>query len=122
MIAQKSSRKVGEFAVQSKVFQAIVNARLPLTDEGVSLWSIVLNGDRIVKVSPQSDLVRAESEDVWDAKGCPVLPGFIDAHMHPISMGLKRLRLDLSQVRSLRELLQIVKSASSLVPRPSSRF
>lgn len=122
MIAQKSSRRVGEFAVRSKGFRAIVNARLPLTDEGARLWSIVLNGDRIVKVSPQSDLVRPESDNVWDAKGCPVLPGFIDAHMHPINMGLKRLRLDLSQVRSLKELLHVIKDAASLAPRPSSRF
>ena len=114
--------KVGEFAVRSESFQAIVNAKLPLTDGGAGLWTIVLNGDRIVKVSPQSDLVRPESDNVWDAEGCPVLPGFIDAHMHPISMGLKRLRFDLSQVRSLQELLQIVKSASSRVPRPPFHF
>jgi predicted amidohydrolase YtcJ len=114
-------RKVGEFAVRLESFRAIVNARLPLTDEGAGLWTIVLNGDRIANVSPQSGLVRPEN-DVWDAKGCPVLPGFIDAHMHPISMGLKRLRLDLSQVRSLQELLQIVQSASSRISRPSSRF
>lgn len=114
--------KVGEFAVRSESFQAIVNAKLPLTDGGAGLWTIVLDGDRIVKVSPQSDLVRPESDNVWDAEGCPVLPGFIDAHMHPISMGLKRLRLDLSQVRTLQELLQIVQNASSLVPRSPSRF
>jgi predicted amidohydrolase YtcJ len=114
-------KKVGEFAVRLESFRAIVNARLPLTDEGAGLWTIVLNGDRIANVSPQSDFVRPES-NVWDAKGCPVLPGFIDAHMHPISMGLKRLRLDLSQVRSLQELLQIVQSASSRISRPSSRF
>jgi predicted amidohydrolase YtcJ len=114
-------RKVGEFAVRLESFRAIVNARLPLTDEGAGLWTIVLNGDRIANVSLQSGLVRPEN-DVWDAKGCPVLPGFIDAHMHPISMGLKRLRLDLNQVRSLQELLQIVQSASSRISRPSSRF
>ena len=108
--------------MRSKSFQAIVNARLPLTDEGVGLWTIVLNGDRIANVAPQNDFVRPGGKNVWDAKGCPVLPGFIDAHMHPISTGLKRLRLDLSQVRSLQELLQIVQKTASLAPRPSSRF
>ncbi|MCS7185670.1 MAG: amidohydrolase [Armatimonadetes bacterium] len=101
---------------------AIVNARLPLADEGQRLWTIALNGERIAAVVPQSDFVRPESPTLWDAKGRPVLPGFIDAHMHPISMGLKKLRLDLSRVRNLHQLLQAVSNALSLVPRPSSRF
>ncbi len=108
--------------MQLKSFQAIVNAKLPLTDGGEKLWTVVLIGDRIAKVIPQTDLVRPDNDSVWDAGCRPVLPGFIDAHMHPISMGLKQLRLDLSQVRSLRELLQIVQNALSLAPRPSSRF
>lgn len=102
--------------------EAILNARLPLTDEGKRLWTIVLNDERIAAVFPQSDFVRPDSPSIWDAKGRPVLPGFIDAHMHPISMGLKKLRLDLSQVCSLNELLEAVHNFASLAPRPSSRF
>jgi len=102
--------------------RAIVNARLPLTDGGEKLWTIALSDDRIAKIVPQSDFLSPESDSVWDAKGQPVLPGFIDAHMHPISMGLKKLRLDLSRTRSLSELLQTVQKALSLFPRPSSRF
>jgi len=102
--------------------KAIVNARLPLTDEGQRLWTITLNGERIAAVVPQNDFVHPDSPSVWDAKGRPVLPGFIDAHMHPISMGLKKLRLDLSQIQSLKELLEVVHNSASLLPRPSSRF
>ncbi len=102
--------------------EAIINARLPLTDEGQQLWTIALKGERIAAVIPQSGFVRPDSPSVWNAKGHPVLPGFIDAHMHPISMGLKKLRLDLSQIRSMCELLEFVRNSVSLVPRPSSRF
>jgi len=93
-----------------------------LTDEGQRLWTITLNGERIAAVVPQNDFVHPDSPSVWDAKGRPVLPGFIDAHMHPISMGLKKLRLDLSQIQSLKELLEVVHNSASLLPRPSSRF
>ncbi len=93
-----------------------------MTDEGQRLWTITLNGERIAAVVPQNDFVHPDSPSVWDAKGRPVLPGFIDAHMHPISMGLKKLRLDLSQIQSLKELLEVVHNSASLLPRPSSRF
>ncbi|GBC98939.1 N-substituted formamide deformylase [bacterium HR17] len=102
--------------------RAIVNACLPLTDGGQRLWTIVLDGERIAAVIPQSDIVRPDDASVWDARQRPVLPGFIDAHMHPISMGLKRLRLDLSQTRSLQELLQIVRDAASGARRLAPRF
>jgi predicted amidohydrolase YtcJ len=113
---------MGEHAIPRRQWRAIVNARLPLTDDGQGLWAIALGGDCIAAVVPQTEMVRPDDASVWDAKGRPVLPGFIDAHMHPVSMGLKKLRLDLSQVRSLRELLQVVQNAASRVPRPSSRF
>lgn len=102
--------------------EAIVNAKLPLTDEGEGLWTIALDDERIAAVIPQSDFVRPDSASVWDARGRPVLPGFIDAHMHPISMGLKRLRLDLSQIRSMRELLEVIHNSASRTSHPSSRF
>lgn len=105
-----------------KKVDAIVNARLPLTDEGQGIWTIVLDGERIVALIAQGDFVGPDKASVWDAKGCTVLPGFIDAHMHPISIGLKRLRLDLSQTRSLNELLQVVCDFVSRFPRPSLRF
>lgn len=101
--------------------KAIVNARLPLIDEGQGLWTIVLEGERVSTVVPQTDIVYPDDSSVWDAKTRPVLPGFVDAHMHPISIGLKRLRLDLSEVKSLHRLLQVIQEAAKSL-QPSSRF
>ncbi len=91
--------------------RAIVNARLPLADDGERLWAMRLDGNRIGEISPQSDWVQGDESGILDAKGRPVLPAFIDAHMHPIALGLKQVRLDLSAVRSLKELLETVKEA-----------
>lgn len=101
--------------------KAIVNARLPLFDEGQGLWTIVLEDERVSTVVPQTGIVCPDDSSVWDAKTQPVLPGFIDAHMHPVSMGLKRLRLDLSEIKSLHQLLQVIREAAES-PQPSSRF
>ncbi len=114
--------KGGELNLMLAKIDAIVNTKLPLTDQGRQLWTIALSGERISAVVPQSDFVCPDSPSVWDAKGRPVLPGFIDAHMHPISMGLKKLRLDLSQVQSLSELLEAIHNFASRVPCSSSRF
>ncbi len=102
--------------------RAVVNARLPLTDNGEGLWTVALNGERIGAVMPQADWQSPGDKSVLDAQGKPVLPGFIDAHMHPVSLGLKRLRLNLSEVRSLKELLWLVQNASSSFSRPPSRW
>ncbi len=91
----------------------LVNARLPLTDNGERLWSVRIEGNRIVALSPQTDWVSEKGSEIFDARGRPVLPGFVDAHMHPLSMGLKQVRLDLSAVHSLRELLETVQRAAA---------
>ncbi|MGQ9519406.1 MAG: amidohydrolase family protein [Candidatus Fervidibacter sp.] len=101
--------------------KAIVNARSPLIDDGQGLWTIVLEGERVSTIIPQTGIVYPDDSSVWDAKTRPVLPGFIDAHMHPVSMGLKRLRLDLSEIKSLHRLLQVVREAAETL-QPSSRF
>ena len=93
---------MGEPSTKRRQWCAIINARLPLTDDGQRLWTIALNGDRIAAIVPQTDVVHTDDASVWDAKGRPVLPGFIDAHLTPVSTGLKQLRLDLSRVRRLR--------------------
>jgi cytosine/adenosine deaminase-related metal-dependent hydrolase len=47
--------------------------------------AVAIQKDRIVWVGKQTDLEhRFESETVIDAKGCLVLPGFIDGHNHSI--------------------------------------
>ncbi len=88
--------------------RGIVNARLPLTDQGLGLWTIIIKDDRVDRVFQQSDATTGCEEGFLDARKRPVLPGFVDAHMHPISLGLKELRLDLATVTGLRELIEIV--------------
>ncbi|MFX1346901.1 MAG: amidohydrolase, partial [Promethearchaeota archaeon] len=48
-----------------------------------------------------------------DLKGRILLPGFIDSHMHPISYLFLFLNLDLSKVKSLKELQDILKQTAT---------
>ena len=46
--------------------------------------AVAVRGDRIAAIGPTPDLeARYRTSETIDATGCAVLPGLIDAHMHP---------------------------------------
>ena len=44
--------------------------------------SIRIDGDRIAEVVAYGEISGAKDAEVFDAQGCVVSPGFIDAHSH----------------------------------------
>lgn len=78
----------------------------------VAIW-----GDRIVALG-DDDLRFAVSDAgvALDLGGRLVLPGFIDGHVHFVEFALRRRRLDLSGVTSLKAALQRVKAAVERMP------
>ena len=44
--------------------------------------SIRIDGDRIAEIFPHGEISGAKDAEVFDAQGCVVSPGFIDAHSH----------------------------------------
>ena len=44
--------------------------------------SVRIDGDRIAEVVPRGEVSGAKDAEVFDAQGCVVSPGFIDAHSH----------------------------------------
>src|SRR6516164_9768138 len=59
--------------------------------------SVAVRGDSIVAVGRgiDRDLVGMATE-ITDLGGASLLPGFIDAHAHPVAAGMAALRCDLS--------------------------
>jgi predicted amidohydrolase YtcJ len=64
---------------------------------------IVVDGDRIVMVAPDSELPRGKDVTEVDLAGGLVAPGFVDAHVHAVQGGLERIRCDLSELPVSRE-------------------
>ena len=65
----------------------------------VGRGSVVVEGGRVLSVVPDhAGAVAGLGSDVEvvDLGGGLLLPGFTDAHVHPIQGGLERLRCDLS--------------------------
>jgi len=73
--------------------------------------ALAVAGDRIVAVGSNAAVLRrkAPTTAVIDLAGRTVLPGLIDAHCHPASLGSFALgRIDLSQARSFEEVIALV--------------
>ncbi|AKS35540.1 amidohydrolase [Mycolicibacterium goodii] len=66
--------------------------------------TVAVKGDSIIDVSRGVDraMVGART-DIVDLGGASLLPGFIDAHAHPVAAGMAALRCDLSGLPHHRE-------------------
>src|SRR4051794_5145699 len=66
---------------------------------------------RVVAVAPDEEIHARTlpGADVVDLRGGVVLPGFQDAHVHPVQAGVERLRCDLTALETAGEYLQAVR-------------
>ncbi len=90
---------------------AFVNADVfPVVGERYK-GGVIVGGGRILYMG-SNDSIRAmlsEDDDVIDLDGKTLLPGFIDSHIHPFGLIMQTLNLDLTDIRSLSELMDIVE-------------
>ena len=79
------------------------------TVDAARRWAeaVAVRDGRIVALGTSDDLVelRGSSTEVVDLGGRMLVPGFQDAHVHPINAGLEQLRCDLSQDHGLEAYL-----------------
>ena len=89
----------------------INNARI-FTGGGSVDGALAIEAGRIVSVGDLDEVRRAggAKHELLDAAGGLVTPGFIDAHVHPISGGLKLLHCSLQDAADLDEALGMVAS------------
>ena len=85
--------------------------------------AVRVRGSRIVAVERAAsgqDGSSGAGTTVVDLRGGTLLPGFIDAHVHPVFGGERMRRCDLSEGRSLRQYLDII--AAYLREHPDDRW
>ena len=88
------------------------------TMAGRTVSAIAVQGSRIALAGSDEAALALRTPDTRciDLRGRCVLPGFADSHMHLLHTALTAHRLDLSQVRSLEELIE--KGRAYLVQNP----
>lgn len=80
--------------------------------------AVALRGDRIVAVGASEDLkaLKGPRTKLVDLRGKVVVPGFVDSHTHLARHGLDLLRLDLSEAKSLKSLIEAVRKKAKAQP------
>jgi predicted amidohydrolase YtcJ len=98
---------------ESKVFHGgpiiTMNPKQPYVD------AVGFAGERIIAIGKLEEVKAQMGADykIIELSGKTLLPGFIDAHMHPISFLFLLLNLNLSKVKSLKELQELLKQTAA---------
>jgi predicted amidohydrolase YtcJ len=88
-----------------------------LTPEGRTATSVAVTGDRITAVGREEvhDLAGPRTE-VVDLAGRLLLPGFQDAHVHPVPAGLELTQCDLTEAKTADDTLAAVRAYADAHP------
>ena len=84
------------------------------TVDAARTWAqaVAVRGGRIVAVGTDDDVadLRGDMTDVIDLRGRMLLPGFQDAHVHPVSGGIDMLQCDLHDLGTKDDYLAAIAS------------
>ena len=103
---------------QAQDTTVFINANILTMDSAFSnAQAMAITGNRIVAIGPNADVVAAAGSDasVINLKGNTVLPGFIDAHSHPIGGGASSVfdNVGIDRFSTVEDALAHMKSATS---------
>ena len=92
---------------------------ITLNDANPSVEAVGIENEKIVAVGTLEEVknILGKNYKIHELNGNTLLPGFIDCHLHPISFLFFLLNPDLSQIKSLKELKQLLKEASKDKPK-----
>jgi predicted amidohydrolase YtcJ len=73
--------------------------------------AVAISGGRVALVGDRRDVrpLIGRKTEVIDTRGQLVLPGFCDAHVHPVIAGMQLLRCDLTEATSREDCLALVR-------------
>ena len=96
---------------------AIVNARV-WTGDDAQPWAqaLVIDGATLALVGTNEDARKANAEQVVDAGGRLIVPGFTDAHVHFLQGGSSLASVQLRDARTREEFVARIKAFAATVP------
>ncbi|MFE2131909.1 amidohydrolase [Streptomyces sp. NPDC059466] len=87
-----------------------------LTPEGPTATEVAVTGDRITAVGAAARDLTGPRTEVVDLAGRLLLPGFQDAHLHPVPAGLELAQCDLTGARTAEETVRAVRAYADAHP------
>jgi len=95
----------------------VINGKIITVDSNFSICdAIAVKDGRFMAVGSNDEIINLASDRTVriDLKGKSVLPGLIDAHLHPESASLSELEDTIPDVHSLDELLNWIKNQAAI--------
>lgn len=84
---------------------------------GFGVADVVVDGGIVTALLPTGSAVPASDTTVVDAAGATLLPGFIDAHAHPLIAGQERFGLSVRSCRDVTEVQAAVEAHARRHPQ-----
>ncbi len=80
--------------------------------------AVAVTGGRIVAVGGDEQIApyRRRADEVVDLDGRLLLPGFVDAHVHPVLGGLERIRCDLTSAVTMADYAELIGAYAAANP------
>lgn len=84
--------------------------------EGDIAEAIAVSQGKIIAIGSNKELLGMRAKEVIDLKGASVIPGMADAHMHLYLECLSKTVLDLSDCKSIEEVIERCKTKIDKIP------
>ena len=90
------------------------NAKIYTADRNFSIQSsLIVNEGVFIDVGGDEIIKKYSSQNVIDAQGLSIYPGFIDSHSHFHNLGYLKNQLDLTSTKSLSDVIDAAKKYDS---------
>jgi len=97
-----------------KVDLIVHNAKIYTADTDFSIQSsLIVNDGVFIDVGGDDIIKKYSSQNVIDAQGLSIYPGFIDSHSHFHNLGYLKNQLDLTSTKSLSDVIDAAKKYDS---------
>ncbi len=97
-----------------KVDLIVHNAKIYTADSNFSIQSsLIVNEGVFIDVGGNDIIKKYSSQNVIDAQGLSIYPGFIDSHSHFHNLGYLKNQLDLTSTKSLSDVIDAAKKYDS---------
>ena len=97
-----------------KVDLIVHNATIYTADKNFSVQSSLIVDDGIfIDVGGEEIIKKYSSQNIIDAQGLSIYPGFIDSHSHFYNLGFLKNQLDLTSTKSFNDVINAVKKYDS---------
>lgn len=88
-----------------------------MKSEGDVVEAVAIRDGKFVFTGTTSEALAIQCDEIVDLQGKCVFPGFIDCHQHTLAYARTTKEVDLSQTKSVEDVLRLLKERAKITPK-----